>query len=116
MRKRLVIRHPADADVWRQYEVWQLGRRCTVVVFPVDRASWPAAHDDLAGFARRRSLDGTYRFEHLVPGDYFIAAADERTMGEWARAGFLEAVVKQASPVRIAPGEPRTLKLTLPAR
>ena len=88
-------------------------RDATVIVFPVDRASWPTGHDDLAGFARTRSLDGTYRFEHLVPGDYFIAAVDERRMGDWPRAGFLETVAKQASPVRIATGEPRTLKLTL---
>ena len=85
----------------------------TVIVFPIDRRSWPAAHDDLAGFARTRSLDGTYRFEHLVPGDYFVAAVDERRMGDWPRAVFLEAVAKQASAVRIAPGEPRTLQLTL---
>jgi hypothetical protein len=91
-------------------------RDATVIVFPVDRASWPTAHDRLAGFARTRSLDGTYRFEHLVPGDYFIAAVDERRMGDWPRAGFLEAIAKRASPVRIAPGEPRTLELTLQAR
>jgi hypothetical protein len=90
-------------------------RDATVIVFPVDRASWPTGHDDLAGFARTRSLDGTYRFEHVVPGDYFIAAVDERRMDDWPRAGFLEAVAKQASPVRIAPGQPRTLKLTLHA-
>jgi len=88
----------------------------TVVVFPVDRASWPMAHDDLAGFERTRSLDGTYRFEHLVPGDYFIAAVDERRMGDWPRKGFLESIAKQASFVRITPGELRTLKLTLQAR
>ena len=91
-------------------------RDATVVVFPVDRASWPTAHDDLIGFARTRSLDGTYRFEHLVPGDYFIAALDERRMGDWPRARFLEAIAKQASPVRIAPGESRTLELTLQTR
>jgi hypothetical protein len=91
-------------------------RDATVIVFPVDRRSWPTAHDDLAGFARTRSLDGTYRFQHLVPGDYFVAAVDERRMGDWPRAGFLEAVAKQASPVRIVPGEPRTLPLTLQAR
>lgn len=90
-------------------------RDATVIVFPVDRASWPTGHDRLAGFARARSLDGTYRFGHLVPGDYFIAAVDERRMGDWPRAGFLEAIAKHASPVRIAPGEPRTLKLTLQA-
>jgi Carboxypeptidase regulatory-like domain len=91
-------------------------RDATVVVFPVDRASWSSAHDGLAGFARTRSLDGTYRFGHLVPGDYFIAAVDERRMHDWPRPGFLEAIARQASPVRIVPGEPRTLKLTLQAR
>jgi hypothetical protein len=91
-------------------------RDATVVVFPVDRASWPTAHDQLAGFARTRSLDGTYRFGHLVPGDYFIAAVDERRMDAWPRAAFLEAAAKLASPVRIAPGERRTLQLTLPRR
>jgi hypothetical protein len=81
-----------------------------------DRASWPTAHDRLAGFARTRSLDGAYRFGHLVPGDYFIAAVDERRIGDWPRAAFLEAIAKQASAVRIAPGEPRSLKLMLQAR
>ena len=90
-----------------------LVRDATVIVFPVDRGSWPTAHDGLSGFVRTRSLDGTFRFGHLVPGDYFIAAVDERRMDDWPRAGFLEAVAKQASPVRIATGEPRTLKLTL---
>jgi protocatechuate 3,4-dioxygenase beta subunit len=91
-------------------------RDATVVVFPVDRASWPTAHDHLAGFARTRSLDGTYRFRHLVPGDYFIAAVDERRMGNWPRARFLEAIAKPASPVRIAPGQSRALQLTLQTR
>ena len=88
-------------------------RDSTVVVFPVNRATWPTAHAWLAGFAQTRSLDGTYRFEHLVPGDYFIAAVDERRMGDWPRTAFLEVIAKQAAPVRIAPGESRTLKLTL---
>jgi hypothetical protein len=91
-------------------------RDATVVVFPVDRDSWATAHDELAGFARTRSLDGTYRFGHIVPGDYFIAAVDERRMGDWPRARFLEAIAKQASPVRIAPGESRILNLTLQTR
>ena len=91
-------------------------RDATVVVFPVDRKSWPTAHDHLAGFTRTRSLDGTYRFEHLVPGDYFVAAVDERRMDDWPRAGFLEAIAKQASAVRIVRGEPRSLTLTLQAR
>ena len=91
-------------------------RDSTVVVFPVIRTTWPTAHAWLTGFAQTRSLDGTYRFEHLVPGDYFIAAVDERRMGDWPLAAFLEVIAKQAAPVRIAPGESRTLKLTLQAR
>ena len=91
-------------------------RDATVVVFPIDRASWPTANDDLAGFARTRSLDGTFRFAHLVPGDYFIAAVDERRMGDWPGTRFLEAIAKQASTVHIAAGESQTLKLTLQAR
>jgi hypothetical protein len=91
-------------------------RDATVVVFPADRTTWPTAHDHLLAFARTRSLDGTYRFAHLVPGDYLIAALDERRMGDWPRAEFLEAIAKQASPVRIGPGEPRTLKLILQTR
>jgi len=91
-------------------------RDATVIVFPVVRASWRTAHDQLAGFARTRSLDGTYRFGHLVPGDYFIAAVDERRMGDWPRAGFLESIAKRASPVRIAAGQGLTLQLMLQAR
>jgi hypothetical protein len=93
-----------------------LVRDATVVIFPVERATWLKAHDRLAGFERTRSLDGTYRFEHLVPGDYYVAAVDERRMGDWPRARFLETIAKQASPVRIAHDEPRTLKLTLSTR
>ena len=93
-----------------------LARDATVVVFPVDRASWPTAHDHLAGFLRTRSLDGTYRFEHVVPGDYLIAAVDERRMGDWPRAEFLEAIATRASRVRILPSQPRTLVLTLQPR
>ena len=86
-------------------------RDATVVVFPADRASWATAHDRLMGFTSTRSLDGTYRFRHLVPGDYVIAAVDELRMGEWPRAEFLESVAKQAIRLRIGPGETQTLKL-----
>ena len=92
-----------------------IARDATIIVFPVNRAAWPTAHDHLAGFLRTRSLDGTYRFEHVVPGDYLIAAVDERLMDDWPRTEFLEAIAKRASRVRIVPGEPRTLMLTLPA-
>jgi hypothetical protein len=88
----------------------------TVVVFPADRALWPSAHDQLAAFKRTRSLDGAYRFEHVVPGNYFIAAVDERRMGDWPRVAFLDALAKQASLVRVAPGESRTVRLTLQTR
>ena len=91
-------------------------RDATVVVYPVDRASWSTAHDSLDGFERTRSIDGTYRFEHLVPGDYFVAAVEERRMGSWPHAAFLEASATRALRVRIAPGERRTLRLTLQAR
>jgi len=85
-------------------------------VFPVDRASWLTAHDHLAGFARARSLDGTYRFAHFVPGDYFIAALDERRVHDWPRAAFLESLAVHAPPVRINPGEARTMQFFLQAR
>jgi len=91
-------------------------RDATVVVFPVSRDSWLTAHDRLMGFARMRSLDGTYRFVHLVPGDYFVAAVDERRMGDWPRQSFLESIAKEVSPAHIAPGKPLTLKLTLQER
>ena len=93
-----------------------VARDATVILFPIDRTSWPTAHDHLAGFRRTRSLDGSYRFDHVVPGDYLITAVDERRMGDWPRAEFLEGIAKRASRVRILPGEPRTLVLTLQPR
>jgi len=86
-------------------------RDATVVVFPVDRTAWTSAHDRLAGFRRTRSLNGTYRFAHIQPGDYFVAAVDERRMGDWPRREFLESLTKHAAPLRVVGGESQTLTL-----
>jgi hypothetical protein len=88
-------------------------RDATVVVFPVDRSTWTSAHDRLAGFQRTRSLDGTYRFAHILPGDYFVAAVDERRMAGWPRREFLESLTRQAAPLRVTGGESQTLILKL---
>jgi hypothetical protein len=85
----------------------------TVVVFPVDRASWGTAHDELMRFEKDRSRTGTFRFAHLPAGDYFVAAIDEQRFERWPQRALLEELARQAETVRMSPGQAQTITLTI---
>jgi hypothetical protein len=76
----------------------------TVVAFPTNRAFWARAHPSLRRFAMTRALGGKYRFESLIPGDYFLTAVDERRMDAWPEAAFLESLQSAAARIRVEPG------------
>ncbi len=85
----------------------------TVAVFPIDRRLWPGALSGLMRFSTTRAIGGRFAFAHVVPGDYFVAAVDERRMDEWPSEAMLKALVSIAAPVTIGPGQAQRLTLQL---
>ena len=83
----------------------------TVLVFPTDRMHWKSATGKR--FKTARALEGQYTFEHLLAGDYLIAAVDETTMDDWPSPAFLERVATHAQRITVRNGIRQTLALTL---
>jgi len=62
-------------------------------------------------FAMIRALNGQFEFRHLIPGDYFVAAVDERTMDAWPSVGFLTQVAAVAARIRMVAGQSQEVAL-----
>jgi hypothetical protein len=52
-----------------------------------------------------------YSIGGLPPGDYFIAAVDDRLTGEWPDPSFMNVLARFATRVAIADGGARTVDL-----
>jgi hypothetical protein len=85
----------------------------TVVAFPIDARFWPRAHQSLMRFPLDRAIGGKYRFPHLIPGEYFLVAVDEREMGAWPSETMLRTLATRATPVRVQAGKALTVPLLL---
>jgi len=85
----------------------------TVVAFPIDAKFWPRAHQSMIRFALDRAIGGKYQFLHLIPGEYFLVAVDERQMGAWPSAAMLKTLATRATPVRVEAGKALTIPLVL---
>jgi hypothetical protein len=59
----------------------------------------------------RASRNGVYSIGGLPPGDYFIAAVDDRLTGEWPDPSFMNVLARFATRVAIADGGARTVDL-----
>jgi hypothetical protein len=83
------------------------------VVFPSQAATWPGANASMFRFARVLVRGGRYAFPSLVPGDYFVAALDEREIEDWPSAALLKTIAAGAVRLRVTPGSQQTLTLPL---
>jgi hypothetical protein len=83
-----------------------------VIVFPADSKTW---RDGIFGLRRVRlaagSRAGTYLFDSLPAGDYYIAAVDTRLTNGWKDAAFLDRLTSSALRVTLADGEDKTIAL-----
>ena len=83
-----------------------------VLVFPADSKTW---HDGIFGTRRVRlaaaSLAGTYVFDGLPAGDYYVAAVDTRLTARWKDAAFLDRLTSSAVRVTLGDGEDKTVAL-----
>jgi hypothetical protein len=80
-----------------------------VVLFPADPSDW----SDFGLNPRRlRSVrptnDGTYTFNALPAGDYYVTAVTEDATGSWQEPQALAELARSATQVRLADGDTRT--------
>lgn len=85
----------------------------TVVTFPTDPRLLAHAHEALARFATTRALQGKYTLDRLIPGEYLVAAVDERRMDDWPSATLRRALQATATRIRVEKGSQQTLTLVL---
>jgi len=86
----------------------------SVLAFPVDPARWlgqgPNPRELKSAPASRT---GTYAFENLPAGDYFVVAIDGAAAEGWQSPARLEALAREATRVTVVAGEPKTVDLML---
>lgn len=83
----------------------------TVVIFPVDRASWHPRSPHVAGV--RTDPQGSYVLKNIPPGDYRIVAAD-LPPDVWLDAETLSRLFDRSIATRLEPARPLTIELTMP--
>jgi hypothetical protein len=86
----------------------------SVIVFPIEREAWI----DYGPAPRRLqqswpSSPGAFAINGLPPGEYFIVAVRDDGMRDWRDPAFLAAAARTAARVRLAPGDRRTVDLTV---
>jgi hypothetical protein len=83
-----------------------------VLVFPADSRTW---RDGIFSPRRVRfaavSLAGTYLFDGLPAGEYYVAAVDTRLTTRWRDAAFLDRLTTSAVRVTLGDGEDKTVAL-----
>lgn len=83
--------------------------QATVLAFPVDRARWTGYGSSprlLKTALTTRS--GSYAFDHLPPGPYYVVAVATAESEGWTEPARLELFATRATRVTIEPGEPQT--------
>ncbi|HYN07064.1 MAG TPA: carboxypeptidase-like regulatory domain-containing protein [Vicinamibacterales bacterium] len=81
-----------------------------VVIFPTDNRAWTYNNARRVRMTRA-SKSGTYTFNGLPEGDYFLIAIPEEVASEWQDPRFLEAMSREATRVTIVEGDKRTQDL-----
>jgi hypothetical protein len=73
-----------------------------VVVFPGDAQNW-TPHDSNSRCLRstRSARDGSYSFDRLPPGEYYVAALTDDEAADWPDPALLESIAKSAAQVTI---------------
>jgi hypothetical protein len=88
-----------------------------VLAFPADRRRWSGYSTSPRILQTAMTTrTGVYTFEHLPPGDYYVAAIDPAEMDGWKDPARLEALSGEAATLTVAAGETsKTLDLRLKA-
>lgn len=84
-----------------------------VLVYPIDQESW-----SLSGSVPRRMRtarakpSGEFAVTALPPGDYYVVAVKEDTIGDWQDPALLQALSRVAQQVRVTEGERKAVNLS----
>jgi len=79
----------------------------TMVIFPTDRAMWPA-NSSRVNRSTRSGPDGTYRFASTLPGEYYLVVVSDLDPNDWTDPAFKEQLVPAALKVMVGKGEKKT--------
>jgi hypothetical protein len=83
-----------------------------IIIFPADNAAW--ADNGISPRrmrATRPNRSGSYTFNALPPGDYYVAAIREETTPQWQDPQVLEEISRSAAQVHVGEGDTRTQDL-----
>jgi len=84
-----------------------------VLAFPTDQDAWA-----MSGSVPRRlrtaraDANGAYSLAGLPPGEYYVIAVKEDTIGDWQDPALLQALTRYAQQIRLGEGDRRTVGLT----
>jgi protocatechuate 3,4-dioxygenase beta subunit len=81
-----------------------------VVIFPTDNRTWTYNNPRRVRMTRA-SKSGTYTFNGLPDGDYFLIAIPEEVASDWQDPRFLEAFSREATRISMVEGDKRTQDL-----
>jgi hypothetical protein len=81
----------------------------TVLLFPADPARWQPDGDTMRH--ARPDQHGTFRLEHVRPGEYLVVALDYVQTWQVTDPEFLESVRRRATKVQVVDGEPEPVTL-----
>jgi hypothetical protein len=77
----------------------------TIILFPADPSLWTPQSRRIQ--SARPSVDGSYRFDNLLPGTYLLGAVDDVEAGEWYDPAFLQRLVGSSMTLSIGESERR---------
>ncbi|HEY7475614.1 MAG TPA: carboxypeptidase-like regulatory domain-containing protein, partial [Vicinamibacterales bacterium] len=81
-----------------------------VVIFPTDNRAWTYNNPRRVRMTRA-SKSGTYTFNGLPDGDYFLIAIPEEVASDWQDPRFLEVMSREATRISMVEGDKRTQDL-----
>jgi len=83
-----------------------------IVIFPADNRAWMNYGTNSRRVRMTRSSkSGTYTFNGLPEGDYFVIAIADEVASEWQDPRFLEAMSREATRVTIVEGDKKAMDL-----
>lgn len=85
----------------------------SVMVFPVDPASWVDTGSEPRRIKTSRTgKDGSFKIGPLPPGEYYVVAIENSAPRSWQDPAYLDAAARSATTVRVGEGDTRTVTLT----
>jgi hypothetical protein len=84
---------------------------CVVATDPTLRHRVPWGPSRMAWV--RSAVDGTYRIDSLLPGEYVVAAAAHGSVDDLVPLASMQALANSGSRIQLAPGETRVMDLTI---